>query len=173
MTDRRDARLLLTREIPHLRRYARVLTRNSDSAEDLVQNCLERGLSRFHLWQQDRRLRPWLFTIMHNLFVNQVRSRASRPVLVSLEGMATQLSTAADQETRTEAREVLAALESLSEDQRSAVVLVAVEGLSYEEAAEVLGIRPGTLMSRLHRGRERLRELCFPASDKPAIRQVK
>lgn len=173
MTDRRDARFLLTKEIPHLRRYARVLTREPDIAEDLVQSCLERALSRFHLWQQDRRLRPWLFTIMHNLFVNQVRSRASRPVLISLEGMAVQMSTAADQERRTEVREVLAALESLGEDQRAAVVLVGVEGLSYEEAAEVLGIRPGTLMSRLHRGRERLRELCFPAPEKPQIRQVK
>ncbi|WP_226893538.1 sigma-70 family RNA polymerase sigma factor [Nisaea sediminum] len=173
MTHQKDARLLLTEEIPHLRRYARVLTRGGDGADDLVQSCLERALSRFHLWQQDRRLRPWLFTIMHNIFVNQVRSRAVRPDLVSIDAGTVQLSSAAEQEQRAEVRQVLAALDSLNDDQREAVMLVAVEGLSYEEAAQILGVRTGTLMSRLHRGRERLRELCFRAAATPAIRQVK
>lgn len=166
-------RSLLIAEIPHLRRYARVLTRDPEAADDLVQACLERVLGRFHLWRPERRLRPWLFTVMHNLHVNGIRHRASRPAWVPLEHAAAALAVAARQETWVEARKVLSAIDRLPEDQRAAVVLVGTEELSYREAAAVLGIPVGTLMSRLHRGRERLREILHMAEQPPAIRQVK
>ena len=164
-------RSALTAEIPHLRRYARALLRDSAAAEDLVQSCMERALSRFHLWERDRRLRPWLFAIMHNLYVSSVRIRSAAPVLTPLTEMNAP-HTAACQEALIDAQRVLTAVYSLPGEQREAVLLVAIEELSYKEAAEVLGIPVGTLMSRLHRGRERLREVLGMA--KPAVlRRVK
>ena len=167
------SRSLLVAEIPHLRRYARALVRDPEAADDLVQSCLERALSRFHLWQRDRRLRPWLFTIMHNLHVNSIRHRSSRPALVPLEQAATPPAVAANQEMAMEVRKVLAAIDELPEAQRAVVVLVGIEELSYKEAAAALGIPPGTLMSRLHRGRKRLREILRMVEQRPPIRQVK
>lgn len=167
------SRSLLIAEIPHLRRYARVLVRNPEAADDLVQSCLERALSRFHIWHRNRRLRPWLFTIMHNLHVNSIRYSSSRPALVPLEQVAVPPAVAAAQDSSVEMRGVLAAIDRLPEDQRDAVVLVGIEELSYNEAATVLGVPPGTLMSRLHRGRERLRETLNMVERRPAIRQVK
>lgn len=167
-------RTLLIAEIPHLRRYARALLRDPERADDLVQNCLERALSRFHLWQPDRRLRPWLFTIMHNLHVSGMRYHGSRPALVELDETAPSAQQAPKQEEALEARAVLAAIDRLPEDQRIAVLLVGIEELSYEDAAASLGIPVGTLMSRLHRGRERLRELLRMTEHRPpAIRRVK
>lgn len=169
----KKARSRLIAEIPHLRRYARVLTRDAEAADELVQNCLERALSRLHLWQQHRRLRPWLFTIMHNLHVNTVRYAASRPRAVPLEDVARLPRVEAEQDNRLEVRAVLAALDQLPEDQRAALLLVALEGLSYKEAASVLGVPTGTLMSRLHRGRERLREALSMTERRTALRQIK
>lgn len=146
----------LVAEIPHLRRYSRVLQRNPQAAEDLVQNCLERALSRFDQWQRDRRLRPWLLAIMHNLHVSTIRQSASEPTAVPLTEVVA-ASTPDDKESRLDARRVLAAAQELPEDQRLAVLLVGVEEMSYKEAADILSIPIGTLMSRLHRGREQLR----------------
>lgn len=163
----------LIAEIPHLRRYARALLRDPEVADDLVQSCLERALSRFHLWQPDRRLRPWLFAIMHNLHVNTIRYRSSRPAAVELDESILP-SGAATQDGVLHARAVLAAIDRLPEDQRTVVTLVAIEELSYKDAAAVLGIPLGTLMSRLHRGREHLRELLDMVEPRPAaIRRVK
>ncbi len=165
---------LLVAEIPHLRRYARALLRDPDLADELVQNCLERALSRFHLWQANRRLRPWLFTIMHNLHVNSIRYRSNRPPLVELDDAAIPAATGPIQEQNLQTRAVLAAIDELPEDQRAVVTLVGIEELSYREAAEVLGIPAGTLMSRLHRARERLREALGMTEPRPAtIRRVK
>lgn len=165
-------RSLLTAEIPHLRRYARALLRDPTAAEDLVQSSLERALSRLHLWQPDRRLRPWLFAIMHNLFVSSVRRRTNAPVLVPLSE-AVIPAVSASQEAYLDASRVLAAVSALSDEQRTVVLLIALEGLSYKEAAEVLDIPVGTLMSRLHRGRERLREVLGMGKAAPALHRVK
>ncbi len=166
-------RTLLIAEIPHLRRYALSLTRDSHAADDLVQGCLERALSRFHLWQTSRRLRPWLFTIMHNLFIDTQRHRSARNPALSLDDLHTPPAQGASQEHHLTARAVLEQIDHLPAEQREAVLLVGVNELSYAEAARVLGIPQGTLMSRLHRGRAKLREQLGMAASGPAIRRVK
>jgi RNA polymerase sigma-70 factor (ECF subfamily) len=165
-------RSLLITEIPHLRRYARVLSREAQAAEDLVQSCLERALSRLHQWDRNRRLRPWLLTIMHNLHTDSLRRRAAAPPMEPLTEL-TSPAEPARQDVKLEARQVLEAAALLPEEQRQAVLLVAVEELSYQEAAEVLGIPAGTFMSRLHRGRERLREILKMKPQSPSLRRVK
>lgn len=151
-------RSLLIAEIPHLRRYALSLTRDADSADDLVQGCLERALGRFHLWQPARRLRPWLFAIMHNLFIDTRRLRVNRTPALPLDALAAPPAADAGQEHHLAAQAVLRQIDLLPIEQREAVLLVGVNELSYAEAAGVLGIPEGTLMSRLHRGRAKLRE---------------
>ena len=151
-------RALLIAEIPHLRRYARSLARDPDAAADLVQSCLERALKRFDLWHPKRRLRPWLFTILHNLYVDTVRHRASAAAQRPVAEVVNLASQAAGQEQAVTAQRVLDQIDRLPPEQRDVVLLVGVNELTYAEAAEVLGIPPGTLMSRLHRGRARLRE---------------
>ncbi|MGD1879295.1 MAG: sigma-70 family RNA polymerase sigma factor [Kiloniellaceae bacterium] len=172
-------RSLLIAEIPHLRRYARSLTRDADAADDLVQGCLERALGRFHLWQPTRRLRPWLFTIMHNLFIDTRRLRVNRTPALPLDEMHRPPSQAAGQEHHLAAQAVLRQIDLLPTEQRDAVLLVGVNELTYAEAAKVLGIPEGTLMSRLHRGRTKLREQLgmagkrATANPQDAIRRVK
>jgi RNA polymerase sigma-70 factor (ECF subfamily) len=145
--------------IPHLRRYARALLGDRAMAEDLVQDCLERAWSRFHLWRDGSNLRTWLFTIMHNLHANAVRDGSRRPGLVSLDDSGAAFPIRATQEDRLDLAPVEDALARLSLDQRQVVLLVGIEDMSYQQAAEVLGVPIGTVMSRLHRGRERLRDL--------------
>jgi RNA polymerase sigma-70 factor (ECF subfamily) len=145
-------------QIPRLRRYARALTRNRDLADDLVQDCLERALERFEQWRPGTNLRAWLFTIMHNLYVSGGRRARAAPDLVALnESSGT--PTPATQEASASLDEVAAALEHLSDDQREVLLLVGLEQLTYEEAARALGVPLGTVMSRLSRARERLRQL--------------
>ena len=151
-------RTQLVAEIPHLRRYARSLTRDAHAADDLVQTCLERALDRFHLWQPGRSLRPWLFTIMRNLFIDTQRRASNRELVLPFEELPTQPSQRANQENHMAARMVLQEIDRLPDEQREVLMLVGVNELSYAEAAQVLGIPQGTLMSRLHRGRAKLRE---------------
>ena len=151
---------LIVAEIPRLRRYARVLTRDREAADDLVQDCLERAWSRFHLWRRRDNLRAWLFTIMHNLHANHVRRAKSRPVTTSIDlsDVSQRLpSIRPAQEDGLETRGLAAALDQLPDEQRAVLVLVALEQFSYEEAARVLDIPIGTVMSRLSRARDRLR----------------
>jgi len=154
--------------IPALRRYARALVRNSATADDLVQDCLERAVSR---WNQRREgeLRPWLFAILHNLAVSQFRQLAARGQHVGLDAATERdLGQDAVQEKKLMYQDVLDRLARLPEDQRSVLLLVAVEDLSYAEAAKVLNIPVGTVMSRLSRARERLhQELEEPAKSAP------
>lgn len=152
----RDVSILIA-EIPGLRRYAHALTSDPDMAEDLVQDCLERAVARLHQWRPERRLRPWLFAILHNLHVD-MRRRVERQVEVPLDGVPEQPSGDAGPDGRFETHRVLAAIDRLPPEHRDVVLLVGLNELSYAEAAEVLGIPPGTLMSRLHRARGRLRE---------------
>jgi RNA polymerase sigma factor (sigma-70 family) len=144
--------------IPALRRYARALLRNPTAADDLVQDCLERAVSH---WQQRREgnARSWLFTILHNLAVNQFRQSASRGRHVTIdETNEDDFGQEAVQEQTLMYRDVLDKLAKLPDDQRAVLLLVAVEDLSYAEAAKVLNIPIGTVMSRLSRARERLQQ---------------
>jgi RNA polymerase sigma-70 factor (ECF subfamily) len=144
-------------EIPALLRYARSLTRDEDRARDLLQDALERALSRRHLWRATGKLRWWLFAIMHNLHVNAVRAAIRRPRSVVLEPQ-DEPRVAPVQAMRAEIAEAFAAFDLLSPEHRELLLLV-VEGLSYREAAKVLDIKEGTVMSRMSRARERLAEL--------------
>jgi len=149
--------------IPRLRRYARALVGERAAADDLVQDTLERALNKFHLWKRGTDLRAWLFTVMHNVHVNQIRGRRE---LVALDAETLELQVRATHDTSLEARDVERALMRLSVEQREVLLLVVLEELSYEEAAGALGIPIGTVMSRLSRAREKLRTLMegLPAS---------
>jgi RNA polymerase sigma-70 factor (ECF subfamily) len=164
----------ISEQIPRLRRYARALIRGDHSrADDLVQDCLERAWSRWHLWRRGSDLRAWLFTIMHNLYVNDLRRYRDGPSFVSLDG---EHDNIAMDGTRTEETLVLddlhAAIGALPPEQREVILLVSLEGLRYEQVAEVLAIPVGTVMSRLSRGRQQLRtQLSEPRG--PRMRRVK
>ena len=147
---------LIAQHIPRLRRYARALMGNRAAAEDLVQDTLERAWGRFNLWRRGSDLRAWLFTIMHNIHVNQVRARIARPEH-ELDDAALEVQAQADQGDRLEIRDLDQALRQLPDEQREVLLLVGLEQLTYDEAARALGIPIGTVMSRLSRGRERLR----------------
>ena len=148
--------------IPRLRRYARVLTGDTTRADDLVQETLARGWEKRRLWAAGTDLRAWLFTIMHNIFVNQ-RAMAVRDAQnVSLDGdgesgAAWEVPVRATQHVHVELIEVLRELSRLPPEQREVLVLAAVEEMRYEEIASVLAIPVGTVMSRLSRAREKLR----------------
>lgn len=160
-------------ELPRLRRYARALVRDRDVADDLVQDCIEKALARMDGWQSGDNPRRWLFAIMHNLFVDQLRRMKRRGTSVSYEdAIGSALVTEPSQLESIAAREVLQALQAIAPDRRSALVLVAVEGLTYAEAATVLGIPAGTVMSRIARGREELRRELEDASRRRTIRVV-
>lgn len=145
-------------QIPRLRRYARTLTRSSELADDLVQDCLERAWSRMHRWEPGSDLRAWLFTIMHNLYVNQVRDSMRRPEPFTADSPAIADPTGEFEPGLTGLRDLEAGLAALPPDYREVLLLVCVEEMSYRQIAEVLGVPIGTVMSRLHRGRERLRQ---------------
>lgn len=155
-----DKRQAIAAELPRLRRYARALQGDPGAADDLVQDCVERALSRLHLFRDGTNMRAWLFTILHNIHVNTVRrqSRAADSQSLDQGGDATG-ATGASQGDGLALRDLSAALAVLTEKQRQAVLLIGLEDMSYREAAEVLGVPIGTVMSRLSRGRERLREL--------------
>lgn len=159
-------------EIPALRRYARFLVRDRDAADDLVQDCLVRALSRTHLWCRPGNLRAWLFTILRNIHLNHQRAAARNPTPVALLD-SNEPSMASDQVSHIEAAEVLAAFERLSNEQREVLLLVVREGLRYHEVAALLGISIGTVMSRVARGRERLRQLVDEHGQAPRLRSVK
>jgi RNA polymerase sigma-70 factor, ECF subfamily len=154
-----ELRQRIEREIPRLRRYARALTRDQVAADDLVQDCLMRGLSKLHLWQEGTDLRAWLFTILHNQYVNQVRRAVREGTAVSVIENEPSMARPADQNKRLELRDLDRALARLPEEQRTVILLVGLEGMSYEAVAEVVGVPVGTVRSRLSRGREALRHL--------------
>ncbi|MCE9661259.1 MAG: RNA polymerase sigma factor [Burkholderiales bacterium] len=142
--------------IPSLRRYARGLTADADRADDLVQDTLERVWRRFSMWQQRGEVRAWMFGIMHNQFVDRLRTQQRRPELAAGDELpeATERATQSD---RLEIRDLDRLLQRLAPEQREVLLLVAVEGLSYREVALALSIPVGTVMSRLSRARAWLR----------------
>ncbi len=142
--------------IPRLRRYARALTRDLIAADDLVQEALSRALGKIHQWQEGTDLRAWLFTILHHLYVGQVRRTARGGARVELRDCDELLTLAPDQADRLALRDLERAIAELPEEQRSVILLVGVEGLSYEEVASMLHVPIGTVPSRVARGRETL-----------------
>ncbi len=150
---------LIEPKIPDLRRYAFALTHNRDLADDLVQDCLELAVRRWHLREPTAEVRPWLFSILHNVFVSHLRSHSRRGNQVDLAELDDKMimSKGPVQEERLDVRDVLLGLAILPIEQREVMFLIGVEELSYMETAQVLGIPIGTVMSRLSRGRENLR----------------
>lgn len=144
-------------EIPRLRRYARALTGVDAEADDLVQETLARALSRIDQWQNGESPRKWLFSILHNLHVDALRRTARRPQHLSID--ATEIAPAAIGNDLGTRRDLDNGLQALSPEHRQVLLLIGLEGLSYAEAAEVLDVPIGTIMSRLARARERLRLL--------------
>lgn len=154
----RDMLLQVEPLIPALRRYARALVRGRAAADDLVQDCLERAVRRWYQ-HRDGEVRAWLFAILHNLAVDQFRKVAARGRHVAIdETSEDDFGEAATQEHRLMYQDVLNKLARLPEEQQAVLLLVAVEDLSYADAAKVLNIPVGTVMSRLSRARERLRQ---------------
>ena len=158
--------------IPRLRRYARALTGERARADDLVQDTLERALIKLHLWQPGSDMRAWLFTLMHNVFINQLRAQPVRSI-AGLDDEAAQIAVRPTQTDRLEVRDLQAALLRLPEEQRQVLLLVGLEQMTYEETAGVLGIPVGTVMSRLSRARERLRGLLAGGAMPAALKVVK
>jgi RNA polymerase sigma-70 factor (ECF subfamily) len=144
--------------LPRLRRFARNLTRNPHDADDVVQIAVERALLRVDQWRRDARLDSWMFKIVRNAWIDELRSRGRRDKIFLAEEAGDHVGIEPI-ESESARMSVQAAMARLPEDQRVAVSLVLVEGLPYKEAAEVLDIPIGTLTSRLARGREALQAL--------------
>jgi RNA polymerase sigma-70 factor (ECF subfamily) len=152
--------------IPALRRYARALTRDADTADDLVQDTLVRALRSEHLFHGGE-LRSWLYTILTNLNRNRLRSLARRPALMPLgDNDAPDMSG-----PEAGGRDIERALTGLPEEQRAALLLVVLEGLSYRQVAEVQGVPMGTVMSRLARARAQLK--AHLDGERPSLRRIK
>lgn len=157
--------------IPSLRRYGRALTGDVTQADDLVQDCLERALSRLSRWQAGSNFRAWVFAIMRNLWVDELRRRGVRLDSTSLDDVVDLASTPPSAGQQGLLMDLRAALALLSAEQREVVLLVGLEGLTYAEVAEVTGVPVGTVMSRLSRGRDRLAQLMQGSG--PILRRVK
>lgn len=151
-------------ELPTLKKYALKLTKCAHLAEDLVQDCLARALSRRHLFHSEANIRPWLFTVMHNLYISNCRQATVRTRFVKNQLAISSEGREAVQEHVVDLSKVYRAINALPKEQRDVVVLVTLQELSYQEAADTLGIPIGTVMSRLARGREKIRSCLKPAA---------
>jgi RNA polymerase sigma-70 factor (ECF subfamily) len=152
--------------VPALRRYARALTRDAELADDLVQDTLVRALRSEHLFHGGD-IRSWLYTILTNLNRNRLRSLARRPTITALDD-----NDAPDMAgPEAGGRDIERALATLVEDQRAALLLVVLEGLTYREVAEVQGVPIGTVMSRLARARMQIK--AYLDGKRPALRRIK
>jgi RNA polymerase sigma-70 factor, ECF subfamily len=150
---------LVEAQIPRLRRYARALTRDVTRADDLVQSCLVRAVAKQHLWQPGTDLRAWLFTILHNQYVNDVRRSAREGANVQIDDVAPMLSTQSNAFDSVQLRDLETAIAKLPPEQRQVILLVGLEGMPYEHVASILRVPIGTVRSRLSRGRDNLRQL--------------
>jgi RNA polymerase sigma-70 factor, ECF subfamily len=152
-----DFRELIEAQIPRLRRYALALTRHPDHADDLVQDTLARALLKEQLWEPGTDIRAWLFTILHNLRVNEVRRGVHEGTMVDIEIVSSSMVATTDPTARRTLFEIDRAMGQIPEEQRQVILLIGLEGMSYEDAAAVVGVPIGTIRSRLSRGRHALR----------------
>lgn len=163
--------------LPRLRRYARVLAGDVHRADDLVQDTLTRAWEKRDLWRPGSDLRAWLFTIMHNVYVNQFALRRKEHATASLDaeegGGVWEIGVRATQGDRIELREVVAQLGRLPVEQREVLVLAAVEEMRYGDIAAMLGVPIGTVMSRLNRAREKLRRMNLESPSQLPLKVVK
>ena len=172
-----EVKRLIAGEIPRLRRFALTLVDAPEEADDLVQDCLERAIRKRHLWRRQGSIRSWMYRILYNIFVNQgVRRRLRRrqvPIGEATTDADARLSAPPRQEHHVACRDIGEAMKALPREQHAAIMLVAVEGLSYDEAAAVMDVPVGTVRSRLSRGRERLGVLYAGHDADPMLRRVK
>jgi RNA polymerase sigma-70 factor (ECF subfamily) len=154
-----DFHNLLVAEIPPLRRYARARVRNANSADDLVQDTLTRALEKAALWAPCTSLRVWLFTVMHNQHVDSVRRPSREAARLDSEDISQTLIAATDPSASCRLHELDIALAQLRQEERQVILLVGLEGLRYDEAAQILRVPLGTVASRLSSGRDQLRRL--------------
>jgi RNA polymerase sigma factor (sigma-70 family) len=166
-----DSVFLIEPYIPALRRYAFALTRDHAAADDLVQDCLERAVARWPLRRRSGDVRSWLFAILHNLFISRWRQARRQPHHQMLDDAAS--AVAGGQDGVLIGRDILRAFNALSADHKAVLLLVGVEGLSYEETGRALGIPIGTVMSRLSRAREALRRHMEGETSATSLRRVK
>ena len=151
-----DTIKLIEAEIPRLRRYARFLVGDVDRADDLVQECLTRAIAKIDSWQPGTNMRAWLFVIMRNCHFNDLRRKSRSPIIEDAETAFA--ATPGNQEAHLALQEVRRAFFNLSEEHREVLLLVAIEGLAYEEAASIIGVPIGTVRSRASRARQALRQ---------------
>jgi RNA polymerase sigma-70 factor (ECF subfamily) len=168
-----DFRAQLQAELPHLRRFARAMAGDLSLADDLVQDCVERALTKSALYDPTRPMRAWLYAMLRNLYINGLRREARSLVVKSVDSLVEGEDAAPpEQEHRLAVTEIAAALDRLPVQQREVLVLVSLEELSYREAAEITGVPIGTVMSRLSRARGMLRNL-LGERGQPVLRRVK
>lgn len=146
-------------QIRSLYRYALALTRDGDKAHDLVQDCCTVALDNAHRFERGTNLRAWLFTIMHNRHISQLRKQSRMGEHIPVNEAFERLIQPSDQMARLELRDLAAALDELDEEFREVLILVSVEGLSYKEVSDIMGIPVGTVTSRLSRARSTLRQI--------------
>lgn len=155
---------LIEAEIPRLRRYARVLLRRRpDAADDLVQDTIVRGIEKLHLYEAGTNLRAWLFTVMHNQYVNSIRRAARQGHQIDVEKV--HLAAPASQTSSLELRDLERAIDRLPEEQRITLLLIGLEGMKYDEVAQICNVPIGTVRSRLSRARDELRRMLEGESD--------
>ena len=172
-------RAQVVEQLPGLRRYARALTGNAWAADDLVQDTLERACRKWLLWRSGSDLRAWLFTLMHNLYLNQ---RRGLPVVQPMDEQALATPAGTDSQLDDTAIDLDRCLQRLPAEQRAVLLLVTLEDMAYADVARVLDIPVGTVMSRLSRARSRMRELleqapahapAFPRDPSTPLRRMK
>ncbi len=155
-----DFRSQLAAELPHLRRFSRALVGDAALADDLVQDCLERALIKSHLYDPARPLRAWLYAVLRNLFISGLRRDRRSAVVKSVDDLTGgEGATPPSQEDRLSVALIAEALDRLPQQHREVIVLVALEDMSYRDAAEIAGVPIGTVMSRLSRARAALQRI--------------
>ena len=159
--------------LAHLRRYARALTGDRTRADDLVQDTLERAWIKFHLWKPALAIRPWLFAVMHNVFVNHVKTWARHPQASLSDDDMAQLIVRPNQSDMIEVDDLSRCLAQLPVEQREVLLLVSLEDMNYAQVAQVLSIPVGTVTSRLARARARLRALLDERGIAPSLKVVR
>jgi len=158
--------------VPALRRYARGLVGDADRADDLVQDCLERAIRKRGLFRPVGPVKAWLFRILVNLHRNQIRARRRQGEVVALDTLSVEPAVAPAQPGRIALDEMARAIDALAPEYREALLLVVLDGMNYAEAAHVLDVPLGTLMSRLARARAHLRTVAYGPTE-PRLRSVK